>query len=97
MCYRWKIDRDYLNEKSGSYYQVGRGRRSIPGALPLEAGTERWRLLDDDGVICFGGWLEDDDTGNYSAWESIADFGETWACTEVQGKDSNGEWRGVIG
>lgn len=93
--YGWKIDRDYLNVKGDNYYKVGRGRRS----RDFETGNaprERWRLVDDDGIICFGGWLEDDGKSEYDAWQSVMDFGEGWACTSVEQKTSEG-WKAVIG
>lgn len=98
--YGWKIDRDYLNvsdEDKARYGCVGKGRKTSDfreGVAP----RQRWRLMDDDEIVCFGGWLEDDGKSDYDAWQSVADFGETWACTQVQERDpATNEWTGVIG
>lgn len=100
----WKIDRDYL---PGDTTRVGYGEdhERIPlfaavagiesGPLPVTEETVRFRLLDDDGEVYYGGWLHDDDDceNQFAALR----FGEGDAgATEIQVK-RNGEWVTEIG
>lgn len=66
----WRIDRDYISEEgqvarvgtSGDVY--GDGFFDPVAKLPGEAeglGKVRFRLLDDDREVYYGGWLHDDD------------------------------------
>lgn len=81
----WKIDRDYLYTASDGHYQntrVGRygGRRPVAERL-------RWRVLDDDGEVYYGGWSDEGEVFGPLDF-ATADAG----ATEIQYRDATGEW-----
>lgn len=102
----WKIDRDYIAEP-GEATRVGHSEEyeRIPvytafagitsGPLPITGDTVRFRLLDDDGEVYYGGWLHDDPEGRNQF--AALSFGEGDAgATEIQ-VSRNGEWVTEVG
>lgn len=98
----WEIDRDYINDEynkrvgmQGYSTNVGLGP-ILPEwiDLPTANETTRFRMKDDDGQVCYGGWLHNDDEGlNQSA---ALDFGMRDAgCTTIEVKVDE-EWKQEI-
>lgn len=78
-----KIDRDYIAGQHDLDSVVGKhwqGRKGKPA--PKDARI-RWRMLDDDGNVYFGGWLVEGETGD--PFLHLLDWGMAYAgCTSIQ-------------
>jgi len=68
---------------------------AVENSIPSEGERIPFRLYDDDGELCYTGWLnDDDDCANQSA---ALRYGETCAgCTYIE-VQRNGEWKQDIG
>jgi len=89
----WIIDRDYITPKGEECYRVG--KKTNDYFEQDQSKRIRFRCLDDDGNVYYGGWLIDND--DCDAQDSILDFTMNDAgCVEVQVK-RNGEWVTEIG
>jgi hypothetical protein len=88
----WKIDRDYISEKN----EVSRVGAEGAEQYTVDEGEKiRFRLLDDDGEVYYGGWLLDDK--ECINQESALSYGTYDAgCTTIEVK-RNGEWVQEIG
>jgi hypothetical protein len=100
-----KVDRDYESDPGESV--VGSTRWTLKELVthtaydlavdqPVESFEKvRFRLLDDDGNIYYGGWLFNDDS--CAVQIMVLEWGKYYAgCTDIQVK-LNGEWRLEIG
>lgn len=68
--YRWKIDKDYINDGK----DVGiEGPRDLDPKL--KSNPQGFTLYDDDDIAYYHGWLY----GDYSGFEPVDDFGIGWA------------------
>jgi hypothetical protein len=88
----WKIDHDYLNTdpKGSQFYIPSRVGTCGSTNLTEVKETVRFRLLDDDGEVYYGGWLHDD--GECLNQESALSYGMHDAgCTVVEVK-RDGSW-----
>lgn len=81
--YYWVILADHV--EGGQRVGCGGPRSADPArvkrgtSFPEEG--ERFRLYDDDGRLCYEGWI----TGDYTGFEPLDDFGMPNAgCTEVR-------------
>lgn len=90
----WVIDRDYINGGEGD---------SVPSRVGVSRGTVdpkdrvRFRLLDDDGEVYYGGWLTEAEDGE-SAGSSLWDFGaRDGGTTDLQVRNAAGAWESYIG
>jgi hypothetical protein len=93
----WKIDRDYIADSQADsrvgYYgeMTGDGYYDPVEELPGDPLAKiRFRLLDDDGEVYYGGWLHDDDeclNQTEASRFGTYDAGAIWI--EVK---RNGEW-----
>ena len=82
----WAIDRDYINDKTdGEFYRVGR-----QGVGPRADNKVRFRLLDDDGEVYYGGWLHDDGLGENQL--RVLEFGTMDAGATTIEVKRNDEW-----
>lgn len=78
----WKIDRDYIKmEGFPSRVGVMGGRRTeSPDRI-------RWRVLDDDGNVYYGGWSNEGETFGPLDF-AMRDAG----ATEIHYRSPDGEW-----
>lgn len=87
----WEIDRDYINAKTdGDFYRVG-----TKGHGPRTEDKVRFRLLDDDREVYYGGWLHDD--GKAENQMRVLEFGTIDAGATIIEVKRNGEWVIEIG
>ena len=86
----WKIDRDYLQlDDLDIPSRVGTGQGT---KLQAEGEILRFRLLDDDREVYYGGEADDE------ALEAAYDFGYRDAGAVIlQTRDKDGNWVDVIG
>ena len=90
----WHIDRDYLSEP-GEESRVGMDSGLDRWATSMKRPKIRFRLLDDDKIVYYGGWLHDDrDCMNQS--DALAFGMHDAGCTEIQVK-REGKWVTEIG
>jgi len=68
-AYRWKIDKDYLDE-AHQFDAVG---MEGPGDMDakIDANPQGFTLYDDDDIAYYHGWLY----GHYMGFEPVDDFG----------------------
>ena len=87
----WKIDRDYIAEP-GEPSRVGvSGEVLHYSSIP----KIRFRMLDDDSIVYYGGWLNDDpDCANQFSALSFGTYDA--GCTTIEVK-REGEWVQEIG
>jgi hypothetical protein len=99
-----RIDRDYIAEgddvkRIGSEWTVESIRDSTGGVLDLtDAHKVRFRLLDDDGEVYYGGWLLDD--VDCFVQDAVLEWGKyDSGCTTIEVKDDKpgSNWRRDIG
>ena len=100
------VDKDYINDEGdeefnrcGSQWTVESIENSLQITLDLEGAKRvRFRLKDDDGEICYGGWLFND--AECTVQEAVLEWGKyDTGCTtiEVHGYSPDTEWRQDIG
>ena len=99
------LDRDYIAEgddvkRVGNEWTVESIENSLHITLDMEdAQKVRFRLLDDDGEVYYGGWLLNDE--DCIVQEGVLEWGKYDAgCTTIQVRDSSmptDEWRTDIG
>lgn len=104
-----RIDRDYLSrggylhgepmeKRIGTEWTLGSIKDSTGGVIDLtDAEKVRFRLLDDDNEVYYGGWLLDD--VDCFIQDAVLEWGKyDSGCTTIQVKqEPNGEWRTDIG
>lgn len=107
-----KVDRDYLNEKwnreGGEHNNTSNvGVQWTVAELhqhsdfderthTLPSDKTRFRLLDDDGEVYYGGWLLDDDGCNVQM--IVLEWGTyDSGCTAIEIRSENNEWVRDIG
>lgn len=61
-----EIDKDYFGaDYDGSFSKKGhKFETSNTWSIPLLTPRVRWRTKDDDGELCYGGWLLNDSEGD---------------------------------
>lgn len=85
-----RIDRDYINR--GEYEEYNRVGTTFGTAEQSEGERQRFRLLDDDREVYYGGESDDE------ALETVYEFGVRDAGAVIlQQKNAEGEWVDVIG
>ena len=101
------VDRDYLwqkwNKEGGEHGNTDRRGTVWTAGVDLnvvdaiKSPKVRFRCLDDDGVVYYGGWLYDDDMSEVQF--AVLDWAKYDAgCTTIEVKDSStNEWRQDIG
>jgi hypothetical protein len=93
-----QIDRDYINSDGAVGTRIGLRwfNKEIDALEGLPIEQTRFRLLDDDHITYYGGWLLNDD--ECLVQSTLLEWGMYDAgCTIIEVKDENGEWVQEIG
>ncbi len=72
-AYRWKIDKDYLDDPDASHPDVSAVGTEGPHDLNdgIDANPQGFTMYDDDDIAYYHGWLY----GDYDGFEPLGDFG----------------------
>lgn len=93
----WKIDRDYLAD-APEQSDVGRGQYDEGAPAPM---SYRFRLLDDDGEVYYGGRYDaaalDDDEAYGGLYQALKWGASNAGCADLQVKTPAGEWESIYG
>jgi hypothetical protein len=86
MGYRWKIDRDYIEDGAARGVE---GPGGLDASIDLSTGV-RFRMLDGDGEVYYGGVI----AGDYCGFEPLDDYGMPNAgATSIEYRDDAGQWK----
>lgn len=95
----WRVDRDYITDDGDPALpsRVGTCSNGWTPEMAADPDAVRFRLLDDDGNVYYGGVLLEAEDRESAGWELLQWGGWDAGAVALDVRNGSGEWEGYMG